>query len=86
MGDHGLEPGLVERVEHVEEVAPVRELAPGQLVGEVSHELGVGCELGIQVPDGELVEVGHRDELDVLELEERLRIIEDRLQDVLRQH
>ena len=83
MGDHGLEPILVERVEDVEEVAPVRELVPGQLVGEVSHELGVGGELGIQVPDGELVEVGHRDELDLLLRQEGLPLVQDALQDVL---
>ena len=59
-------------VEDVEEVLAVDALALGRLVGHVLHDLGVRGEAGPQVGDGQLVEPGDLDELDVGDLEELL--------------
>lgn len=72
----------VDGVEDVEEVLAVDALALGRLVGHVLHDLGVRGEAGQQVGDGQLVEPGDLDELDVGDLEELLLAGQDLAEEV----
>lgn len=77
VGDHLLDPGPVDRVEHVEEVLPVHALPLRHAVREEDHHLGVALEPGQEVDHGELVEPRHLDVLHVGDLEELLLAVED---------
>ena len=73
----------VERVEDVEEVLSGGISLIGVFVLEKENELGVLLEILPQVLDGQLLEVGDMDVVDLLLFEELLLVVEDLLQEVL---
>ena len=72
----------VERVEDVEKVVVVGHPIAGVNVLEVEHKLLVLLQVAPQVFDGELLEVGDVDIVDVLLLEEPLVVVENLLQEI----
>ena len=83
MCDHGTDSILVDGVEHVEEVGAIRQLALGELGGEVDIDVLVGLELGIEVGDRDLVVFRRVDPLDLRQLEQLLLAGEDEAEEVL---
>ena len=73
-------------VEDVEEIGPVGQPAPRQLVREVLHEVGSILQLRPEVLHRELVVEGHLDHADLLDLDELLLLREDLLEEVLGEH
>ena len=47
MRNHGTQSVFVDGVEHVEEVGAIRQLALGELGGEVDIDVLIGLELGV---------------------------------------
>ena len=73
----------VERVEDVEKVVVVGHPIAGVNVLEVEHKLLVLLQVAPQVFDGELLEVGDVDVVDVLLLVEPLLVVENLFQEIL---
>ena len=80
---HGLR---VDSVGDIEEVLPFTKSSFGVLIREELSHLGELEEVAIQILDGELVVLGYRNEVDVLESHEALVTSEDVLEHVLSAH
>ena len=75
--DEGLGVLRVERVHHVEEVAPVRHPTLWQLIREVDHHLRFVLELGVKVLDAKFLKFWHHHHFDLCEGQQLFLLIQN---------
>ena len=76
----------VERVHHVEEVAPVRHPTLWQLIREVDHHLRFVLELGVEVLDAKFLEFWHLNHFDFSESQQLFLLKQNLTQKVFVEH